>query len=205
MNWFEAVMPEFCPAAKRLAGRRRLVYVEIGVFYGHAAKWVMANVATHRHSHGYGIDPYPIDQKRDQAAIDDVKTAAVAALKPWEDAWRWTWIFQDSKVALRDWRGPKIDLLYIDGSHYAPDVLQDFVLAWPHLRVGSVVIFDDQGIGKRKWHRHVPEAIEAVRMAFGDLIGVVNDGLSQFALEVRYKHPSELPYPAPRRRSGRSA
>ena len=36
-----------------------------------------------------------------------------------------------------------IDLIYIDGSHEAPDVLTDACLAFPLLRVGGVMIFDD--------------------------------------------------------------
>lgn len=35
------------------------------------------------------------------------------------------------------------DLVYIDGSHQAPDVLADAVLAFELLRVGGLMIFDD--------------------------------------------------------------
>jgi predicted O-methyltransferase YrrM len=35
------------------------------------------------------------------------------------------------------------DLIYVDGSHTAPDVLSDAVLAFQLLRVGGVMIFDD--------------------------------------------------------------
>ena len=35
------------------------------------------------------------------------------------------------------------DLIYIDGSHQAPDVLVDAVLAFQLLRVGGLMIFDD--------------------------------------------------------------
>jgi len=35
------------------------------------------------------------------------------------------------------------DLIYVDGSHTAPDVLTDGVLAFEVLRVGGVMIFDD--------------------------------------------------------------
>jgi len=39
----------------------------------------------------------------------------------------------------------KIDLIYIDGSHTAPDVLLDATLAFKLIRPGGVIIFDD-------WH-----------------------------------------------------
>lgn len=35
------------------------------------------------------------------------------------------------------------DLIYIDGSHQAPDVLTDAILSFQLLRVGGVMIFDD--------------------------------------------------------------
>jgi predicted O-methyltransferase YrrM len=35
------------------------------------------------------------------------------------------------------------DLVYVDGSHQAPDVLTDAVMAFQLLRVGGVMIFDD--------------------------------------------------------------
>jgi predicted O-methyltransferase YrrM len=35
------------------------------------------------------------------------------------------------------------DLVYIDGSHEAPDVLADAVMAFPLLKIGGVMIFDD--------------------------------------------------------------
>lgn len=37
----------------------------------------------------------------------------------------------------------RYDLIYVDGSHYAPDVLSDALAAWQMLRQGGVVIFDD--------------------------------------------------------------
>lgn len=39
--------------------------------------------------------------------------------------------------------GPTFDVIYIDGSHQAPDVLTDAVLAFQLLRVGGLMIFDD--------------------------------------------------------------
>lgn len=38
---------------------------------------------------------------------------------------------------------PKFDLVYVDGSHLAPDVLVDAVLSFNLLRVGGLMIFDD--------------------------------------------------------------
>jgi predicted O-methyltransferase YrrM len=51
------------------------------------------------------------------------------------------------------------DLIYIDGSHEAPDVLSDAVLAFPLLRVGGVMIFDDY-----LWSVHRPGTQDVLLM-----------------------------------------
>ena len=44
---------------------------------------------------------------------------------------------------LGDGASGAFDFIYIDGSHAAPDVLADAVLAFALLRVGGVIAFDD--------------------------------------------------------------
>jgi predicted O-methyltransferase YrrM len=51
------------------------------------------------------------------------------------------------------------DLVYIDGSHTAPDVLADAVLAFQLLRVGGVIIFDDY-----LWSMEPPLAADPLNM-----------------------------------------
>ena len=35
------------------------------------------------------------------------------------------------------------DLIYVDGGHYAPNVLEDAVLSYQILRKGGIMVFDD--------------------------------------------------------------
>lgn len=44
---------------------------------------------------------------------------------------------------LAEGRQGTFDLIYIDGSHQAPDVLSDAVLGFMLLKVGGIIIFDD--------------------------------------------------------------
>lgn len=50
------------------------------------------------------------------------------------------------------------DLVYIDGSHEAPDVLADAVLAFRLLRTGGVMIFDDY-----LWAEALPGGVDPIR------------------------------------------
>ena len=38
---------------------------------------------------------------------------------------------------------PIFDFIYIDGSHYSKDVLEDAILSWRLLKQGGIIIFDD--------------------------------------------------------------
>src|SRR5947209_6894232 len=40
-------------------------------------------------------------------------------------------------------KGRRFDVIYIDGSHRHDDILVDSLLAWPLLRVGGLMMFDD--------------------------------------------------------------
>jgi predicted O-methyltransferase YrrM len=50
------------------------------------------------------------------------------------------------------------DLIYIDGSHQAPDVLMDAVLALKLLKIGGVLIFDDY-----LWDEGLPGGVDPIR------------------------------------------
>jgi predicted O-methyltransferase YrrM len=197
MSWFGKVRREFCPLASRFVGQP-IQYVEIGVWTGDSAEWILANVLTAEGARGVGIDPYLPDSRRDQNTINAIRNSAMARLASYERYGKWSWLIEKSQEALRRWERGPIDLLYVDGSHSAHDVVLDFAFAWPHLRPGSVVIFDDWGIGQRKRrHRpHVPDAIEAILCAFRPLLTVVNPGRRQFAVEIIERPPLGELFPA---------
>jgi hypothetical protein len=85
--------------------------------------------------------------------------------------------------ALRFWQEP-IDILYIDGQHEAPYALMDFVLAWPLMNVGGLIVFDDYGIGSRKSFPCVPEAVRSVELAFAGLAEPLGKYSRQAAFRV---------------------
>ena len=69
---------------------------------------------------------------------------------------------RESLVALSDFiagASQPFDLIYVDGSHTAPDVLTDAVLAFHLLRVGGVVIFDDY-----LWSMEAPLNVDPLNM-----------------------------------------
>ncbi len=79
----------------------------------------------------------------------------------------------------------RFDLIYIDGSHRAPDVLFDAVVAFKLLKPGGLMIFDDY-----LWHdpsiesfdplRNPKIAIDAFTNVYGQEINIQRAKLSQF-------------------------
>lgn len=169
-GWFARVKKQFSRHAIRYA-HKPITYVEIGCWEGASARWVCEHVLTHPEARGFGIDPYAAcghDWRHTDSDMEKHMHVAHNVLRPWND--KWTWVRKPSVEALSHWEHGPIDLLYIDGAHSGPYSLLDFCLAWPHLRVGSGVIFDDYAIGLRKRFPHVPECIEAIENTFGNLL-----------------------------------
>lgn len=180
MTWFRRIRNEFRKRADEFAGEP-ITYVEIGVWRGESSNWVCQNILTHPKSRGFGIDPYPTDRKRNDAIMDRTFNYARQRLSEYD---KYSLIRKPSVAVLRRWKRP-IDLLYIDGSHFGSDVLQDFCLAWGHLKVGSGVIFDDWTCSRARYaYPHVYHAVWSIAMAFSGLVSLWQKPGAQFGLKV---------------------
>lgn len=76
------------------------------------------------------------------------------------------------------------DLIYVDGSHQAPDVLTDAVLAFQLLRVGGLMIFDDylwsmEAAGRQDFYNMPKPAIDAFLNIFQRKMSVLGAPLYQ--------------------------
>lgn len=171
-TWFNRVRGEFSRAALPLAGKP-ITYVEVGCWAGAASEWMCRNVLTSPDSRAYGIDPYIQSEMRRRHPAEAIKAEAADRVREVVGD-RWRWLYEKSSAGLRRLRGTigddSIDLLYLDGIHEAYGVVQDFVLAWPMLKVGSVVIFDDIKKTKTPTGPHVKEAFAAITSTFSLLV-----------------------------------
>jgi predicted O-methyltransferase YrrM len=70
------------------------------------------------------------------------------------------------------------DFIYIDGSHTAPDVLTDACMAWPLLKQGGVMVFDDYlwSLNPRDILHRPKIAIDAFVNIFAEEVEVVHVG-----------------------------
>ena len=124
-------------------------YLEIGVFLGYTAEWMIDNVLTHTDARYYGIDPWewfrPLHRRF--PTWEDFKVKMLDNADRMREQYKGKGEFirgysQDVLMEPR-WKKSSLDLIYIDGHHSMHAVLRDWVLTWPLLKVNGVMIFDD--------------------------------------------------------------
>jgi predicted O-methyltransferase YrrM len=73
--------------------------------------------------------------------------------------------------------GETYDFIYIDGSHIAKDVLTDACMAWPLLKKGGLMVFDDYMWGNPRDILHRPKiAVDAFTTMFAEELDIVHMG-----------------------------
>jgi predicted O-methyltransferase YrrM len=80
-------------------------------------------------------------------------------------------------MRLNDKTQSKYDFIYIDGSHIARDVLTDACMAWPLLKSGGIMMFDDYTWGNPRDILHRPKiAIDSFINVFAEQLDIVATG-----------------------------
>lgn len=108
-------------------------YLEIGVYEGRSAIWVLENILTHPSARLTSIDIFTGPYKEKYFANIE-RTGAANQV---------TTITAPSQIALRGLPLNSFDIIYVDGSHAKDDVLEDAVLSYRLLKGGGTLIFDD--------------------------------------------------------------
>jgi predicted O-methyltransferase YrrM len=159
-----------------------LNYLEVGVFEGRSVLWMIENVLTHPDSRLTGVDIF-------QGKLRD---RYLANLELSGFAERATTIQGHSQQELRKLAVSSFDIVYIDGSHTADDVLADAVLSWQLLKPNGLLIFDDydwSGYPGPKEPRTPDElrpqaAVDSFITAHRNTIEIVHRGYQLFARKV---------------------
>jgi predicted O-methyltransferase YrrM len=76
---------------------------------------------------------------------------------------------------LREADGKAFDVVYIDGDHEAKSVVEDFVLSWPLVSVGGIIVLDDYEWNDTPLMPPRP-AIDALLHVYGSRIAVLYKG-----------------------------
>jgi predicted O-methyltransferase YrrM len=146
-DWHSHVIPAWREFFRMLGWSqdRALTAIEIGSFEGRSALWLLDNLLGHPESRIYCIDVFdlgPSQAPEEKRALRERFDANIAGSP---HAAKVEVFHQHSQTALIELahRGVRADLVYVDGSHRAPDVLEDLVLGFQLAKVGALIICDD--------------------------------------------------------------
>ena len=112
------------------AGKPGVSYLEIGVWEGRSALWMLENILTSPSASATVIDIVATERWVKNLELSGRRESVKM-------------IVASSHKALRALDRESFDIVYIDGSHRAADVLGDAVLSWELLKSGGIMIFDD--------------------------------------------------------------
>lgn len=164
-DWVTSRIPLWNKTLAHVKGRPGLQYLEIGVFEGRSAIWMLENVLTDPTASMTCIDIFP-------GRLQETFLANLALSGFSEKV---TVIKGRSQVKLRKLPLKTFDIIYIDGSHITKDVLVDAVLSWQLLKTGGIMMFDDY-----KWKKGLPAqlqpqiAIDSFLTVFQDQIKIIH-------------------------------
>jgi predicted O-methyltransferase YrrM len=135
---------------EHLKGKPGVHYLEIGVAEGSSSIWMLENILTAPTARMTGIDPFVGD--RFNIFLDNLRLSGFTDKVTIKRGY--------SQYELRGLPILSFDVIYIDGSHSAPDVLLDVVLCWDLLKYGGIMILDDY-----PWQQEELPALERPMMA----------------------------------------
>ena len=133
-DWFElSAKGNFEKFLQKYKGLPNLNFLEIGVYEGMATVWLLENILTDKTSKITTIDTFTKNP-------DGLYERFIDNIEPYKD--KISVIKGESQTELRH-IDEEFDFIYIDGSHFAKDVLEDAVLSFRLLKTGGIMIFDD--------------------------------------------------------------
>jgi len=137
-DWFTHNVPVWQQVMAPYTGLPNLRYLEVGLYEGRSAIWMLEHVLTHESARMTGIDLFAPPIVVEEHWRENVRRAEAES--------RVTTLKGYSDEMLRTLAGETFDIIYIDGGHRAQDVLADAVLSWKLLPVGGLILFDDYAL-----------------------------------------------------------
>lgn len=170
-DWFQHALPIWEHLIPLMSERKK--FLEIGAFEGRATVWMIENMMEdggeivcidtwqggEEHINGEMNNAKANFNHNILAVREKFPNRNVTAIEGLSHQWLPA-LIQDNQA---------FDFIYIDGSHIAKDVMTDACMAWPMLKKGGVIVFDDYMWGDPRDVLHRPKlAIDMFTTLFGE-------------------------------------
>ena len=188
-DWFSHNIPVWEQLATLIPGEAgKRMFLEIGSFEGRSAVWLMENVMQ-KGDFIFCIDTWEGSEEHEQLdmlpTFDTFKENTRIATG--RTGVKRGYAKNQSRLELGTMQndGNLYDFIYIDGSHTAKDVLTDACMAWPLLKQGGLMVFDDYLWGESRDILHRPKmAVDFFVNTFAESLDIVHIG-HQFAVRKK--------------------
>jgi predicted O-methyltransferase YrrM len=147
-DWFEWHRPTWEELTSPIASTR-LHVLEVGAFEGASTTWILDNLMSNSKSRMVVVDTFEggMEHQAEPAkyhliSLEERFRLNVSKCKQSEKLTVRMARSVDALMVMRQ-ESAVFDLIYIDASHVAVDVLHDALLSWRMLAVGGYLVFDD--------------------------------------------------------------
>jgi hypothetical protein len=133
MNTALNLSPRPATMAMKKTGKKNIVAVEVGVFYGDNARSILRTLDI---EHLYLVDPYKtytcggFEVKMDDKILKEAKRK----LKPWKD--KISWVHKYSDIAI--YEIPDADFIYLDANHDYEFIKEDLRRYYHKMKFGGI-------------------------------------------------------------------
>jgi predicted O-methyltransferase YrrM len=178
-DWFHWAPEVWLKVAAQMPSRKN--FLEIGSFEGRSTVWTVENIMEDG-GEIVCIDTWEGGEEHAQQKINMnyVEQNFDHNMRVLKDNFQNRWVVKQKNTSVEALpqmilNKNQFDFIYIDGSHQAPDVITDACLAWPLLKAGGVMVFDDYDWGEPLPPTHKPKmAIDAFMKIYDEKIHLVH-------------------------------
>jgi tetratricopeptide (TPR) repeat protein/predicted O-methyltransferase YrrM len=173
IDWFTNNLPTWEKYLLPFADRNNLNIVEIGSFEGMSTCWLLDRVLTHDTARITCIDMFvPPSSWGDGNNYENLFDANISKTGT---AYKVDKRKGTSSEQLRQLHFDTYDIVYIDGSHWATDVIEDAVLTFKLVKTNGIIIFDDYTLTITEKPEQSPRfAIDAFVSLFSSKVKVLS-------------------------------
>jgi len=146
-DWFSRNIEIWSDSLRRFVNAPEINMLEIGSWEGRSTCWLLDNILTHELAKITCIDTFEGSsedkQRYEDSYINSIEARFDFNIGKTTAPEKVQKIVGKSQYVLRALPLNSYDIVYIDGSHLASDVLRDAILCWELVKVGGAIVFDD--------------------------------------------------------------
>ena len=166
-DWFANELSDLEEALAPFVGRPNLEMLEIGAYEGRSTLWFLTTILVGNDCRLTTIDTWRGSAEHDKASMEAVYDRFRRNTAAHIHEGKLTVLLGQSQpnlavaiaAQLHGGNGPRFDIIFVDGSHTAADVLTDAVFSWTLLKPGGMLILDDY-----LW-KDIPDEINRPKLA----------------------------------------